>query len=157
MKTSLHFQLKRPSTLVRFPQGITHTFSSSETFPGSGSDYTLYLAPDDGMTSWGRALGIPLCTLSKRSLQSLLVAQDALHRGDIRNSPRGPAPLFWLTDQLGNAAPSHNSPDALCSLWSHGFPLTQTSHDAPGRGSSSVFVFSSSSLFLPDWQFDSFI
>lgn len=123
MKTSLIFQLKRPSKLVHSPLGITYNFFSSETFAGRSSDHILQLQPDDGMTTRGRALGIPLCTLSKRSLQSLLVAEDALRCGDIRNSPRGAPPLLWLTDQLGKPVLSHNSPDALCSLWSHGFPL----------------------------------
>lgn len=123
MKTLLIFQLKRPSKFVHHPHGITYIFFSSETFSGRSSDHIVQLQPDDGMTTWGRALGIPLCTLSKRSLKSLLVAEDALRCGDIRNSPQGAPPSLWLTDQLGKPVLSHNSPGPLCSLWSHGSPL----------------------------------
>ena len=100
------------------------------------------------MTTWGCALGIPLCALSKRSLQSLLVAEDALHCGDIRNSPWGASPLLWLTDQLGKPVPSHNSPGARCSLWSRGFPLILDRPRMRGAGWPSPFFISITRVWL---------
>lgn len=139
MKTSLIFQLRRPSKLAHYPRRITHNFFSSETYTGRSSDRT---PQDDGMTTWGCALGIPLCALSKRSLQSLLVWEDALRCGDFRNSPWGAPPLLWLTDQLGKPVPSHNSPGARCSLWSRGFPLIlETSQDAQGCLAVAIFHY----------------
>lgn len=72
MKTSVIFQLKCPSKLARLPPGITHNFCSLETLTGRSCDHILQLEPDDGMTMWTHALGIPLCTLSRKGFQSLL-------------------------------------------------------------------------------------
>lgn len=56
---------------------------------------------DDGMTVWVlSALGISLCTQSKAGLQSVLVAEDALRCGDIRDGPGGAPAWLWLTEQL---------------------------------------------------------
>lgn len=43
---------------------------------------------------------LSLCTQSKEGLQSVLVAEDALRCGDIRNGPGGAPAWLWLTDQL---------------------------------------------------------
>lgn len=72
MKASLISQLKCPSKLVHYPLWITCNFASFETSTGRSSDHILKHQLDDGMTKRARALGIPLCALSERSLQSLL-------------------------------------------------------------------------------------
>lgn len=43
---------------------------------------------------------LSVCTQSKAGLQSVLVAEDALRCGDIRNGPGGAPAWLWLTDQL---------------------------------------------------------
>lgn len=80
-----------------------------------------------------------------------LVAEDALHCSDIRNSPQGASPSLWLTDQHGKLVLSHNSPDALCCLWFplHGFLFIHTSQDAQSCVTYPAFRFSlGNSLFI---------
>lgn len=66
-----------------------------------------------------RAPWVSLSVLCQREASShCLVAEDALHCSDIRNSPQGASPFLWLTDQHGKPVLSHNSPHVLCCLWS---------------------------------------
>lgn len=148
MNTSVIFRLKCLSKTVHYPLEITHTFFSLETFTGRSSDHTAPARWWNECAPW-----VSLSALCQREASShCLVAQDTLHFVDIRNCPRGAPPLLWLTAQLGKPVLSHNSPDALCSLWSHGFLLILASQDAQCCVSVTVSPFFLASLQFR-WKF----
>lgn len=139
MKTSLIFQLKRPSKLVCALRWGFPTISSLRRHPQAEAVITYRSSSQ--MMEWLRTHTpwVSLSVLCQEEASShCSVAEDALHCGDMWNGPWGAPPLLWLTDQPGKPVLSHNSPGAL---WSRGFPLPPASQDARSCFGVAVILF----------------